>query len=156
MGRVLSIIGAGFLGLIGLGAVGGGTVYVKSRALNSEGRAYVETTFPMAGAAWTKDSLLSHATPEFRESVKGDNIDRLVAELNRLGPFKGHGAPADAGIFVHYGPQGKIVIANYRVTVTGANGDAQLLIGLLKRDEKWLINGVQLKTDPKVIRTHGA
>ena len=146
MKKLLIVLGSIFLVLMILGVVGIGIVAVKGTALDKESKAYVDEAVPAILSGWDKQQLVSRASPEFMQAVKGDDLEKLFGMFHRLGTFKSYdGAKGDSNMSVTN--NGKVISAVYVANATFDTGPATVKISLIKHDN-WQILGFHV--DSKV------
>src|SRR5262245_31150911 len=85
MKKFLIILGSIFLALIALGALGIGFLAVRGNALDKESKAYADTAIPAIVTTWDKKELMGRVSPEFKQAVTADQVDRLVRWMSSLG-----------------------------------------------------------------------
>src|SRR5260370_33081859 len=78
------VLGAIFLTLILLRAIGIGIAAFKGAALDKESKAYVDAAVPVIISSWSTQELLNRASPEFNQVTKTDDVERFFQTLRLL------------------------------------------------------------------------
>jgi hypothetical protein len=86
--KFLVILGSIFLAIIVLGAIGIAFVAVRGNALDKESKAYADSAIPAIVATWSEKGLLDRASPEFKQAVTIDQLDRLFRWVSGLGQLQ--------------------------------------------------------------------
>lgn len=139
MKKIFIILGSIFLALIVLGAVGIAIVAVRGTALDKESRAYADAAIPAIFSQWNQKEFLDRASPEFKQAVTIDQLDRLFRWASTLGPLqKAEPAQGQAGISIT--PQsGKVTGGQYTAKAQFEKGEATITLGLIKHGDQWQI-----------------
>jgi hypothetical protein len=82
------ILGSIFLAIIVLGAIGIAFVAVRGNALDKESKAYADSAIPAIVTTWSEKELLDRASPEFKQAVTIDQLDRLFRWVSGLGQLQ--------------------------------------------------------------------
>src|SRR5712691_6233485 len=96
MKKFFIVIGSIFLALIVLGGIGIAFVAIRGTALDKESKAYADSAIPPIVTTWSEKELLDRASPEFKNAVTIDQLDRLFRWVSSLGrlqkcqPAEGH------------------------------------------------------------------
>ncbi|GEP61659.1 hypothetical protein [Reyranella soli] len=148
MRRLFYVIGIVAVVVVAVIAVGIGVVAYKGNALDTESRAFVDNAVSAIAGTWTKQQLLERATPELREKTKPQELTALFDTLSRLGPLVEYeGATGQATMSYMTGSGGGIS-ASYVAKARFRNGGASFRIGLVKRDDQWMINSFYVDLVP--------
>ena len=146
MKKVLMILGGIFLVVIVLGIGLFAFLAVKGSRLDKESKQYVDTAVPAIVTTWDKQALIDRASMEFINSVKGDDLDKIITMFRKLGRFKEYkGCEGQAGISITP-QQGKIVTAAYVAKAEFETGPADIQITLIKHGDKWEILGFRINS----------
>jgi hypothetical protein len=133
------ILGSIFLAIIVLGAVGIAFVAVRGNALDKESKAYADSAIPAIVTTWSEKELLDRASPEFKEAVTIDQLDRLfrwvsgLGQLQKCEPAQGHAVMSATT------QTGKMISAQYSTKATFQKGEAMIKLGLIKHLDQWQI-----------------
>lgn len=139
MKTFLIVLGSIFLVLIVLGVVGIAFVAVSGKALDRESRAYADAAIPAIVTNWSEKELLDRASPEFKNAVNFDHLDRMfhwfssVGHLQKCDPAQGQ---STVGITSQ---TGKVTKAQYTAKAQFEKGEATLTLGLIKHGDHWQI-----------------
>jgi hypothetical protein len=147
MKKLLIILGAVFLAIIVLAAVGIGIVAVKGSALDKQSKAYVDTTVPIIVSGWDEQELLSRASPEFMQVAKKEDVDKLYTMFRRLGrlrEYQGSEGQSDMSLTTQ---NGRRTTAFYTAKASFDAGSAIIKITLIKHGEQWQIAGFHVDSD---------
>jgi hypothetical protein len=138
MRRFLSAPGSILPPLVAFAVVGFLSISEKGNALNQESKAWVDRAVPAILSNGDKQQLLMRASPEFRQCVKGDELDKLFASFHRLGhlvSYDGaHGFCRDT-----YTSSGKVISASNTASANFDTGPATIRIGVIQHDLEWQI-----------------
>src|SRR6266576_2848063 len=85
MKKFFIVLGAIFLALIVLVAIGIAFIAIKGTALDKESKAYADAAIPAIVTTWSEKELLERASPEFKQAVTIDQLDRLFQWVSSLG-----------------------------------------------------------------------
>jgi len=140
MKKFLVILGSIFLAVIVLGAIGIAFVAVRGNALDKESKPYADSAIPAIVTAWNQKELMDRASPEFKEVVTPDQLDRLFRWLSSsLGPLH-KCEPAEGHALMSATTQsGKMISAQYTAKATFEKGEATVALGLIKHGDQWQI-----------------
>jgi hypothetical protein len=146
MKKVLIILASLCLVAVVLAIAGVAFVVSKGRAFDRESKAYVDSAVPAIVSGWDKQQLLSRASPEFRQAVTDEDLEKLYNMFRRLGTLKSYdGSQGESNMSVTN--RGKVISASYLARATFDTGPAEIKIALIKHDE-WQIMGFRI--DSKV------
>ena len=71
-----------------LGAIGIAFVAVRGKTLDKESKAYANSAIPVIVTTWSEKELLDRASPEFKQAVTIDQLDRLFRWVSSLGQLQ--------------------------------------------------------------------
>lgn len=139
MKKFFVVLGSIFLALIVLGGIAIAIVAIRGTALDKESRAYVDAAIPAIFSQWNQKELLDRASPEFKQAVTLDQLDRAFRWGSALGQLqKCDPAQGQAGISIT--PQaGKVTIGQYAAKAQFEKGEATITLGLIKHGNQWQI-----------------
>lgn len=147
MKKVLIALGAIFLVILILAAVGIGIVAVKGSALDKQSKAYVDGAVPIIVAAWDEQELLSRASPEFVQTIKKEDLDRLYVMFRKLGRLRDYQG-AEGQCYMSVTTQnGKRTTAEYTAKASFDAGPAVIKISLIKHGDQWQIVGFHIDSE---------
>ena len=133
------ILGSIFLALIVLGAIGIGYIAYRGNALDKESKAYADSAIPAIVTGWSQKELLARASPEFKQAVTIDKLDRLFRWVSGLGQLQ-KCEPAQGQALMSATTQaGKRTSAQYTAKATFQKGEATIKLGLIKHGDQWQI-----------------
>jgi hypothetical protein len=139
MKKFLVVLGSIFLAIIVLGAIGIAFVAVRGNALDKESKAYAESAIPAIVTRWSEKALLDRASPEFKQVVTIDQLDRLFRWFSSLGQLQ-KGEPSQGHAVISATTQtGKMISAQYRAKATFQKEEAMIKLGLIKHGDHWQI-----------------
>jgi hypothetical protein len=139
MKKFFIALGLIFLALIVLGAIGIAFVAIRGTALDKESKAYAESAIPPIVTTWSEKELLDRASPEFKNAVTVDQLDRLFRWVSSLGRLQ-KCQPAEGHSLMSATTQsGKMISAQYTIKATFEKGDATITLGLIKHGDQWQI-----------------
>ena len=141
MKKFLIILGSVFLAIIVIVAGLIAFVAVRGTRLDKESKAYADAAIPPIVTTWSEKALLDQASPEFKQAVTIDELDRLFRWISTLGaPQKIEPAEGDS-LMSATTEYGKRITADYNVKATFAKGDANIHVVLIKHSDNWQIMG---------------
>lgn len=139
MKKFFIVLGSIFLALIVLGAIGIAIVAIRGTALDKESRAYADAAIPAIFSRWNQKELLDRASPEFKQAVTIDQLDRMFRWASTLGHMQ-KCDPAQGQAAISITPQsGKVTNAQYSAKAHFEKGEATLTLGFIKRGDQWQI-----------------
>jgi hypothetical protein len=139
MKKFFIILGSIFLAIILLGAIGIAFVAVRGNALDRESKAYADAAIPAIVTTWSEKEVLDRASPELKQAVTTDQLDRLFRWVSGLGQLQ-KCEPAQGQALMSATTQtGKIISAQYTVKATFQKGEAVIKLGLIKHGNEWEI-----------------
>jgi hypothetical protein len=139
MKKFFIVLGSIFLAIIVLGAIGIAFVAVRGNALDKESKAYADSAIPAIVTTWSEKELLDRASPEFKQAVTIDRLDRLfrwvsgLGQLQKCEPAQGHAVMSATT------QTGKMISAEYSAKATFQKGEAVIKLGLIKHGDHWQI-----------------
>lgn len=146
MKKFLIILGSIFLAIIVIVAALIAFVAVRGTRLDKESKAYADAAIPAIVNTWSEKALLDRASPEFKQAVTIDQLDRLFRWVSTLGtPQKIAPAKGDA-IMSATSQAGRQTTANYDTKVTFAKGEANIHLALIKHGDNWQIMGFKVNS----------
>ena len=139
MKKFFIILGSIFLAIILLGAIGIAFVAVRGNALDKESKAYADAAIPAIVTTWSEKELLDRASPEFKQAVTTDQVDRLFRWVSGLGQLQ-KCEPAQGQALMSATTQtGKMISAQYTAKATFQKGEGAIKLGLIKHGDQWQI-----------------
>jgi hypothetical protein len=151
MKKLLIILGAIFLIMIILVAVGIGFVAVKGSALDKQSKAFVDRNVPLIFATWDDQELWSRASPEFMQATPKDKLDTfytsLSHKLGKMRAYQGSKGQASMNATVLSSHSGEVISAAYTAHVIFDAGPADVKITLIKHGDEWQIKGFEINSD---------
>ena len=140
------VLGGIFLAILVVGVVGMVFIATKGRALDTESKQYVDVAVPAIVSQWDRQELINRAGPEFMETVKDGDIEKLFTLFRKLGAFKKYnGSEGQANISVT-SKNGKVTSAAYVAKADFEKGPAEIQVTLIKHDAKWQILGFRVNS----------
>jgi hypothetical protein len=145
MKKFFIVLGAIFLALIVLGAVGIWFANVRGTALDKESKAYADLAIPAIVTTWLDKALLDRAAPEFNQRHSAVEVYRMFRSFeSNLGRLqKCEGAQGHSVMSVT-SQSGKTIFANYTAKAQFEKGEAEIAIALIKHGDQWQISGLQV------------
>jgi hypothetical protein len=141
MKKFFIILGSIFLAIIVLGAIGIAFVAIRGNALDKESKTYADSAIPAIVSTWSEKELLDRASPEFKQAVAIDQLDRLFRWFSGLGQLQ-KCEPAQGQALMSATTQtGKRTSAEYTAKATFQKGEATIKLGLIKHGDQWQILG---------------
>jgi hypothetical protein len=139
MKKFFIVLGSIFLVVIVLGGIGIAFVAIRGNALDKESRVYADAAIPATVTTWSEKELLDRASPEFKQAITIDQLDRLFRWASSLGRLqKCEPAQGQAGISVT-SQTGKVISAQYTAKAQFEKGEAIITLGLIKHGQQWQI-----------------
>jgi phosphoserine aminotransferase len=139
MKKFLQVLGLIFAVLIVLGIAGLVLTVVKGTALNKEAQAYVDEVAPKILADLRKETLLAYASEEFKSTVKTEELDKIFAWFQKLGPFQEcQGATGQVNMSLKTGA-GKVITGQYAAQAQFEAGPAQVQFTVVKKGDAWFV-----------------
>ena len=139
MKKFLIVLGSIFLTIVVLGTIGIAFVAVRGAALDKESKAYADAAIPAIATTWSEKELLDRASPEFKQAVTTDQLDRLFRWVSGLGQLQ-KCEPAQGQALMSATTQtGKMISAQYAAKATFQKGEAVIKLGLIKHGNEWQI-----------------
>src|SRR5258705_5715655 len=142
MKKVFLVLGiAALFAIIGIGIVA-----YRGTALDHESRAFVDESLPRILDGWNDEALIAVATPQLLRSASREDLDHVFATYMRLGRLL-HYEPATGQATMSYTTKnGSEVTGRYVARAEFENGPASISVLITKRQEKWLIHGLQVNS----------
>jgi uncharacterized RDD family membrane protein YckC/energy-coupling factor transporter ATP-binding protein EcfA2 len=108
-------------------------------ALDKESKTYADSAIPAIVSTWSEKDLLDRASPEFKQSVTTDQLDRSFRSFSGLGPLQ-KCEPAQGQATMSATTQtGKMISGQYTAKATFEKGEASIKLGLIKHGDQWQI-----------------
>jgi hypothetical protein len=85
MKKFFIILGSMFLVIIVLGIIGIMFVAMRGNALDKESKPYSDAAIPAIVTTWSQKELLDRASPELKQAVTADQLNRLFRWVSGLG-----------------------------------------------------------------------
>jgi hypothetical protein len=145
--KILIVLGAIFLTLIILAAIGIGIAAVKGSALDKESKAYVDSTVPLVVSNWDEQTLLSRASPEFTQAVDKQSLDKLYIMFRKLGKLRVYEGSKGQSYMSMTTQSGKSITSVYVCKATFEAGPANIKVTLSKHGDKWEIAGLRVDSE---------
>ena len=139
MKKTLIILGSIFLAIIVLGAIGIAFVAVRGSALDKESKAYADSAIPAIVTTWSEKELLDRASPEFKQAVTTDQLDRLFRWVSGLGQLQKCEPTQGQALMSATTQTGKMISAQYTAKATFQKGEAMIKLRLIKHGDQWQI-----------------
>ena len=150
MKKFFIVLGSIFLALIVLGALGIGFLAVRGNALDKESKAYAETAIPAIVTTWDEKELMNRASPEFKQAVTANQVDRLVRWMGSLGRLQ-KCESAQGQSFQSVSHSGKQITAKYTAKAQFQKGEAIINLLLIKHGDQWQIGGFDVNSPQLVL-----
>ena len=141
MKKFLIVLGSIFLALIVLAAIGIGFVAVRGTALDKESKSYADAAIPAIVTTWSQKELLDRASPEFKNAMTIDQLDRLFQVFSRLGRLQKCEPVQGQAIMSATSQTGRTTTGQYTAKATFEKGDATIMLVLIKHGTQWQIGG---------------
>jgi hypothetical protein len=139
MKKFFIILGAVFLAVLVAGGSGIAFLAYRGIALDKESRAYADKAIPAIVSNWSERELLDRASPEFKQAVTIDQLDRMFRWFSRLGQLEScEPSTGQAGVSVTP-KEGKIIIGQYTAKAKFQNGEAAVSLRSIKHGGQWQI-----------------
>ena len=139
MKKFFIVLGSIFLALIVLGVVGFAFVAIRGTALDKESKAYADAAIPAIVTTWSEKELLDRASPELKQAVTIDQLDRLFQWFSSLGRLQ-KCEPAEGQSLMSVTSQsGKQIAAKYTAKAQFEKGEATINLVLIKHGDQWQI-----------------
>jgi hypothetical protein len=133
------ILGSTFLVAIVLGGIGIAFLAIRGSALDKESKTYADSAIPAIVTGWSEKELLDRASPELKEAVTIDQLDRLFRWVSGLGQLQ-KCEPAQGQALMSATTQaGKVVSGQYTAKAAFQKGEATIKLGLIKHGDQWQI-----------------
>jgi hypothetical protein len=143
--KFLIVLGAIFLMLILLGAIGIGIVAFKGAALDRESKAYVDAAVPAIVSSWKTQELLSRASPELKQVTKTDDLERFFQTFRSLGKMRKYQGSQGQSVTSRILGKGTTISADYLVRAEFEGGTAKIYVKLIKHGNLWQIGGFHVE-----------
>jgi hypothetical protein len=139
MKKFFLILGSMFLVIIVLGIIGIMFVAMRGSALDKESKAYADAAIPAIVTTWSQKELLDRSSPELKQAVTADQLNRLFRWVSGLGQLQ-KCEPAQGQALMSATTQtGKMISAQYTAKATFQKGEALIKLGLIKHGNEWEI-----------------
>ena len=145
MKKFFIVLGAIFLTLILLGAIGIGIAAFRGAALDKESKAYVDAAVPVIISSWNTQELLSRASPEFNQATKTDDVERFFRTLRLLGKMQKYQGSKGQSVISRILGKGTTISADYLVKAEFEGGTAKIYVKLIKHRNLWQIGGFRVE-----------
>jgi hypothetical protein len=139
------ILGAIFLTLIMLGAIGIGISAFKGAALDKESKAYVDAAVPAIISSWNTQELLSRASPELKQTTRPDDVERFFQTVGALGKMRKYQGSQGQSITSRILGRGTTISAEYHIEAEFEGGSAKIYVKLIKHGNLWQIGGFHVE-----------
>ncbi|MFA5073297.1 MAG: hypothetical protein WC539_05310 [Nitrospirota bacterium] len=130
--------------LIGLMiAVLSGAVIIASikNMYDKQSQGFVDALVPVIAADWDMQVIRNHASKEFNATIDYDTLEQFLELLHGLGELQQYnGSIGEATITISL-LHGIIITADFEASADFESGSAEILISLVKRDDRWQILG---------------
>jgi hypothetical protein len=144
--KVLVIFGAVFIVLIVIGAIAAGVFAYFGGNLDRDSKKYADEVIPLIVANWDASELKRRCSPEFKATVKEEDVDKLFRVLQKLGKLKNYKGSRGQAYMAMTTQQGRLVTAQYVAQVDFESGPAELFLALIKHDGEWEITGFRVNS----------
>ena len=141
MKKFLIVLGSIFLAVVVLGAIGIAFFAVRGTALDKESKAYADSAIPAIVSTWSKKELLDRASPEFKNAIAIDQLDRLFRWVSGLGQLQKCEPAQGQSVMSATTQTGKRISAQYTAKATFQKGEATIKLALIKHGDQWQILG---------------
>lgn len=146
MKKALRVLGAIFLVLIIAGIVSAVILGKEGASLDTESRAYADSSIMAIVSDWDKNELQTRASSEFLMITPPPDLERLFAKFRTLGRLKTYnGSRGQARIM--FNQAGKSVTAIYEASADFETGPARITLTLIKRIDGWRIYGFHVNSN---------
>jgi type IV secretory pathway TraG/TraD family ATPase VirD4 len=109
-------------------------------ALDAESKAYVDDAIVAISARWDKKELAQRASPALKQNLAAGQIDALFDAFTiGLGPLVEYRGATGQSVVTAMIGSGTSRTANYLANARFQKGDAEIRIGLVKIDDRWMI-----------------
>jgi hypothetical protein len=139
------ILGAIFLALIALAAIGIGISLFNGAALDKESKAYVDAAVPAIVTSWSPQELLNRASPELTETTRPEDIERFFQSLRSLGKLRQYKGSQGESVTSRILGKGTTISGNYLATAEFEAGSAKIYLKLIKHGNHWQIGGFHVE-----------
>ena len=139
MKKFFVVLGVLFLALVVAGGAFIGWSAWQGGRLDASSRAYVEANVPPILRTWSKDEMMSRASPQMRGDMEqnDDALDAAFARLATLGAFQRFDdVQGQSQTFFDAG-KGRIVGATYTGSASFEHGQAKVAVRLIRLDGQW-------------------
>jgi hypothetical protein len=121
---------------------------VKGPGFDQESQRYVDAAVPAIVSTWDKQALIDRSSPELMKAVKdkGDDWDKLFNFFRKLGHLKKYKGATGAINYSVTTQDGKVVTAIYHAEADFESGPAEIVVLLVKHDQKWQIAGFTINS----------
>lgn len=126
-------------GLIGFAAYNGTKHDASSKA-------YVDQSVPPIVSTWSVFELLDRASPELKASGTKEQLEQLFKKLSELGKLKEYQGSKGESLMSITPQNGKQITAKYKAMALFENGEAEIIIQLIKHDGNWQIINFHVKS----------
>lgn len=147
MKQILIAFGCIFLVLVIVVVILISFATVKGKALDTESRVYVNKVVPIILEDLNKDKLFEYSSKELINSASTEEFDNFFVLVKKLGEFKGAEDAVGGARISYMSNEDNNTTAQYKVNAEFETGQAVVSIGIVKRDEKWLITGFRIDSD---------
>ena len=146
MKRILIILGGIFLILLLiLGFIAGYLIYTGDK-LDASSKAYVDESVLAIVSTWSKDELITRASPKLLEKTSGGQIEQLFNALSdKLGAFKSYDDSKGQSNMSYNSKEGQVITASYIANASFQNGKADIQIQLIRHQDSWQILGFHVE-----------
>jgi uncharacterized RDD family membrane protein YckC len=108
-------------------------------ALDKESKAYADSAIPAIVSTWSEKELLDRASPEYKQSVTTDQLDRLFRRFGGLGPLQKCKSAQGQATMSATAQTGNVISGQYAAKATFEKGEASIKLGLIKHGDQWQI-----------------
>ena len=116
--------------------------------LDKSSKQYIDKNLPPIMTSWSKEELMSRASPEFKKNIDNTDFDEFLGKLKQLGPYISYeGSTGHSNIDVD--ARGVVKTASYTATALFQYGKVEVKVKLIQENGDWQILGFHINILPK-------
>lgn len=147
MRKMLITIGIALTVLIATLCTSIGLLGWTGRRLDADSKVYAESAVRAIAARWDAHEVETRAAPELVSVIDKERLDKLMAQCRRLGRLRECQSPEGQARVLLSSKRGKMVTAEYAVSIHCDAGAARVRLTLIKRGNEWKMLSFYVDSD---------
>jgi hypothetical protein len=135
--------------LVAAGILIGYAIYAGGK-LDASSKGYVGRVVPEIVGAWSAETLKRETCAELSQQAAGDQVDAAFRKVAALGNMLAYRGSKGESKISNAPMTGNIAAAKYETSVRFEHGDATIEVCPVRRDDRWQVRGLFVKSDQLV------